>query len=240
MRKRILTAGVAALALAVASVQPAHAILGVGDVVFDPAALEQALVELEEMQRHYQVLQGQLRQAENLYNSLSHTTDIAGLANVLRSAGLRLPLPIDSAAFANLLSGRGSSGDLVGLLRQFSDRNRVYDQPGSDFAATELRRNRDAIAGRMAAARQLYDTTALRATGLAELQNRLTTATDPAEKMDLIARVGAEQAAIQNLQVQAQAVTVWASAEDRNAEQRRQEADAQSLDATADALLAGK
>jgi hypothetical protein len=89
-------------------------------------------------------------------------------------------------------------------------------------------------------AMQLYDSSQQRYPLLQQLQALLGVTTDPAERETLIARIGMEQAYIQNAQVQAQALGNYMQAELANRDQRGEERLQKSIDnALQDAVAHG-
>lgn len=236
-----LLAGVARATLVAAALVAASpgAARAQGIPVIDAAGLAQAVQQVEQGMRQLDALRQQLAQAQQLYGSLSRATDVAGIARGLDGLGRALP---DNAYDAGrLLSGSSTAlstlGRAGGLADGFLGGNRVYAPPGGDFGAQEMLRNARSIAGSLGMAQQLYQTAVDRLPGLQELRDRLATATDPKESMDLQARIGAEQAFIANQQQQAQAMLMWQAAEERNTQQRRDEERRRDLDDTAQALM---
>jgi hypothetical protein len=118
--------------------------------------------------------------------------------------------------------------------------NRVYQPPGNSWMSNAINESGGGIAGAQAVAMQLYDSSQQRYPLLQQLQALLGVTTDPAERETLIARIGMEQAYIQNAQVQAQALGNYMQAELANRDQRGEERLQKSIDnALQDAVAHG-
>jgi len=221
-RRRALCAS-AAFVLALSLPQRASAVLGVGDITFDPTAYDQAVLAYKQLQEQYDELTKATNFARRQLASIQRVTNIP---NELRAEfdSIRTPILGDINAISDLLAGRGGTiSGLSDVLSRISSRNRVYRNPGTDFWATEQNRRADSIAGQQSVAEELIRQANIRIPLLQSLSDRLRTSADPAEKQDLIARLGAEQTQLANLTVQANAVRDFAQAEQASFEQRRKE-----------------
>lgn len=227
MRARLL--GAAAAALSFAAAAPASAI-GFGEIVSDPGAYVRFAAELEELQRHYAELQKQVAQGKQLYDDFNKLTDVNNLAPRLNSPGLRRYLPDEVQDTARLLNGGladlGSIGSRATAIR---DANRIFTpatsglSPAEQYYQDALVKSGDRAARDIALGESAYRTAAERQAGLDELRLALNNAKTAKEVMDLQARIAAEQALINNDQMQLQGLAMMQDAERRLAEQRDRE-----------------
>lgn len=232
MRTRFL--GAAAAALMMAAAAPAQAQLGLGQIVSDPGAYARFASELTELQRHYETLQQQLSQGKQLYDDFNKLTDVNSLAGTLNNPALRRYLPAEVQDTSRLLNGSlsdlGSIGSRATSLR---DANRLFTpvtsglSPVEEYYQNSLVKSGDRAARDIALGEKAYQTAAQRQAGLDELRLALNNAKTAKEVMDLQARIAAEQALINNDQMQLQGLAMMQEAERRLAEQRDREAAAQ-------------
>ena len=165
--KRVLFAGAAALALA--STHPAHALFGVGDIVFDPTLeAEQRISNLKSaaswVQQARDMVQ-QYRMLENQSPAIAHLPQQAmNLGrNLATTPSLQNPLPQ-----ANTLTGILDGSRTDGRASEFLARNRYYDPQGDDFTARELRARAQGTAGLQALAQQGVESIEARMASLRE------------------------------------------------------------------------
>ena len=226
MRPRLVAAATAAVALMGSA--PAHA-FGL-DIVSDPGAYARFAAELQELQRHYVTLQQQLNQGKQLYDDFNKLTNVNSIANVLNNPALRQYLPPEVRDTSRLLNGSlsdlGSIGTRATAIR---DANRLFAPATSGLSASEqyyqnaLVKSGDRAARDIALGESAYTTATQRQAGLDELRLQLNKASTAKEVMDLQARIAAEQALINNDQMQLQGLTMMQEAERRMAEQRDRE-----------------
>jgi hypothetical protein len=80
----------------------------------------------------------------NIYNTLSHATDINSAVSALGVLGIQNPLPVNISSVQQLLAGRGGvsglSGSLSGLFNNSYSYNNVYTSTGNSFEAIPLQR----------------------------------------------------------------------------------------------------
>lgn len=216
--------------------RPAHALFGVGDVVFDPSVFAQVvqqaktgLQQLQELEQNGQILTNQLMQLRTFYESFAHLTDISQLASILQTPAVMNPLP-QVTEFEGMLSGSGFTGQLGSLVQQFVGRNRAYAPTGTDWQAQEMLRSANITAGQMALGNQLYDSASQRIQGLSELKGRLATASDPKETLDLIARTNVENGLAQAQALQGQSLIIMQQAQQQAERERAAEAFRQGAD----------
>lgn len=190
--------------------------------------------QVADMARQLQQMQAQYQQLVMTYNALTRVTDLGSAVSALNMLGIQNPLPVNPYAAQSLLSGRGGAQGMIGSLGSLYTGtlhgNSVYALPQDTWIGRQSAGNAAALAGAQALSLQLYQSAAERVTGLNELQARINTAADPSEREALIARISAEQAYIQNQQVQASNIGNYMVAQLRVMEQQREERLHQSID----------
>jgi hypothetical protein len=148
--------------------------------------------------------------------------------------GIQNPLPVNPYALQGLLNGSGGAQGMISSLGSLYNgtkaANTVYQVPGNSWAAQQINANGGGIAGAQAVFLQIYQSAAQRVPLLNELQARISTSTDQSEREALIARFGAEQAYIQNANLQAQAVGGYMQAQFALQKQQSQERMQQGID----------
>ncbi len=173
----------------------------------------------------------QISQATELYNSVNKLTNVNQIASSLNTDAVRHLLPTEARDIQRLMSsdmsGLGSLGSSAARIRS-SNRIELPDlRPGATAfersSRDSLSRSGDMAARDAAIAEAAYGVTARRTTGLEELRSSLDTASDAKEVMDIQARVGVENAHIQNDAVQLQALQMRQQAEQRIRSQRESE-----------------
>lgn len=216
-------------------VQPARAQIPVTDA----GAITQLVNQVRQGVQEVQYLQQQVQQVMAVYNAIAHVTDLGSAVGALGMLGIQNPLPVNPYALQSLLSGRGSiagmSGTIGGLFNTNFTANHVYTPTGDSYETTLLQRRATSIAGMQGLSGQLYQSMAQRLPLLAELQDRLTTATDPKDVQDLTARLTAEQSYIQSQQAQAQTLAIMQVAALQDLQQEREEQRQRDIDAVMDA-----
>lgn len=228
MRARLLGAAAAALSLTAA---PSASAIGFGEIVSDPGAYVRFATELEELQRHYTELQKQVAQGKQLYDDFNKLTDVNSLASRLNSPSLRRYLPDEVQDTGRLLNGKlADLGSIGSRATEIRNANRLFTPQTSGLSPAEqyyhdaLVKAGDRAARDIALGESAYRTAAERQAGLDELRLALNNAKTAKEVMDLQARIAAEQALINNDQMQLQGLTMMQDAERRLAEQREREA----------------
>ncbi|MBZ6078840.1 P-type DNA transfer protein VirB5 [Microvirga puerhi] len=175
--------------------QPA-AVDAQGIPVFDASAISNQLQQLQSMAQQLDKLQEQLQQAEKLYGSFNKLTDISSLGSILNDPQIRQALPKEFSQVEDLLKGNGD-GIFGNLTSHFQSANRSYESPADTFYAQELARNNKQIAGTQSLGQAMYDAASKRMEGLETLKQRLGTASDAKESMDLQTRFSSEMAFLQ-------------------------------------------
>ena len=201
---------------------------------------------MTELQRHYETLQQQLSQGKQLYDDVHKLTDVNSLAGALNNPALRRYLPAEVQDTSRLLNGSltdlGSIGSRATSIR---DANRLFTPVTSGLSPVEqyyqdsLVKSGDRAARDIALGESAYQTAAQRQAGLDELRLALNNATTAKEVMDLQARIAAEQALINNDQMQLQGLAMMQEAERRLAEQQDREKLADQLQRSMNEFKAG-
>ena len=202
-----------------------------GIPVYDSSTFLQTLSTVKNTLSMIEQGKQQISQATDKFNSVNKLTNVNQIASSLNTDAVRHLLPSEARDIQRLMSsdttGLGSLGSSADRIRS----NYRIDLPALRPDATAFERsNRDSISrnGNMAArdaaiAEAAYGVTAQRTTGLEELRSSLDTASDAKDVMDIQARVGVENAHIQNDAVQLQALQMRQTAEARLRSQRDDE-----------------
>ncbi|MBB3983201.1 type IV secretion system protein VirB5 [Sphingobium fontiphilum] len=202
-----------------------------GIPVYDSSTFLQTLSTVKNTLSMIEQGKQQISQATDMFNSVNKLTNVNQIASSLNTDAVRHLLPSEARDIQRLMSsnttGLGSLGTAADRIRSS---NRVELPELRPDATAFERSNRDAISrnGDMAArdaaiAEAAYGVTAQRTTGLEELRSSLDTASDAKDVMDIQARVGVENAHIQNDAVQLQALTMRQQAEQRIRSQQESE-----------------
>jgi len=202
-----------------------------GIPVYDSSGYLQALATVRNTLSMIDQGKEQIAEAKQLYGSFNQVTDVNGIASSLSTDGMRHMLPQEARDIGRLMSSNNADlGSLGSSATRIRDANRValpdlrpnassYERASRD----NMLRNGDMAARDAAIAEAAYDVTAQRTSGLEELRTSLDTASDAKQVMDIQARVGVENAHIQNDAVQLQALKMRQEAEDRLRSQRQGE-----------------
>lgn len=203
-----------------------------GIPVYDSSTFLQTLSTVKNTLSMIEQGKQQIAQATELYNSVNKLTNVNQIASSLNTDAVRHLLPSEARDIQRLMSsdmsGLGSLGSAAARIRSS---NRVALPDLRPDATAFERSNRDSIsqngerAARDAAiAEAAYGVTTQRTAGLEELRSSLDSASDAKEVMDIQARIGVENAHIQNDAVQLQALQMRQQAQQRIASQRESEA----------------
>lgn len=228
---RTLKATVAAAALSATIMGAASAQM----IVFDPQAVTQQMQSLQQQIQQLTTLKAQLEQGQQLYGSLNRLTDINSVGQLLARPEIRSALPTDTQQIRSLFSGAGGGtfGSTAGTL---ASRNAHYTAAGDDFYSQEIGRLRKSTAGSQSLAQSIYDAATKRMDGLEQLRQRLGTASDAKEVMDLQARIQAESGFLQIDTLRMQALAQLQQAEITVSQTRREEEQRRQLDSFRGAL----
>lgn len=226
IRRRVaLSAGAAGAAFTAACVlapEPAHALFGVGDIVFDPSVFAQTLATVEELSNQIEVMQQQYNQLVLTYQAIAHLPDsgLQSLAAQLNTQQFRAPINTDPAAVASAVAGL-QLGGAGASAQQYWQRNNIYTAPGQDFQATQLALRGNSVAAVQGLLNDLYASAAQHAQALQGLESQLNGAPDSKAIQDIGARVQMEQAHLQARLIQAQTLTAFQAAQQRNEDTQR-------------------
>ncbi len=158
----------------------------------------------------------QIQQLEQTYQSFSHITNAASIATVLNNSAVRNLLPVEAQDMAKLLSGNTSAIGAIGALAKTYQQQ--YALPASDGNGTTyaagvneayanyLSAVNGGAANMMAVGSNSLAIGNQRTTGLADLQNQITSAKDPKDVMDLNVRATVESAQATNDLMKLQAI----------------------------------
>ena len=200
MRKRLL-ASVTVASLLLATLQPAHALFGMGDIVFDPSSfaeieleVQNGLTQIKNLEQIYTNARQQLQELEAFYNLFAHITDVAQLVAVLNSEFIQSPMLADALQLEQAFRGLGLTTSLVGRIQAVLGRMQYYAPQAADFAAKHLNDRSTATAGQFTSAEDAYTAEGARIGGLKQLQAQIST-DDPKKIADLQVRAGLETAA---------------------------------------------
>lgn len=237
--RRLLLAGLAVAALTAIPPRPGRALLGVGDIVFDPAIHAETLL----------LVQQSFDQLENLKEGLAVARDTYALADkAFRAAnvvsglaerggsGWQALLPV-AGEFSAALAGREGAGPLSGLLGQFIQQDTLYEPEEDSFGAREIVRRRKALSGTKAFQQSVYDQVNDRIGAMRQIQIASLTAETEAQKADVSRRYQEEQVKIAALQTQVSLAADRAAAEREDNEQRKREYYRELLDGAYEELL---
>ena len=209
-----------------------------GIPVYDSSTFLQTLSTVKNTLSMIEQGKQQISQATDMFNSVNKLTNVNQIAPSLNTDAVRHLLPSDARDIQRLMSsdmsGLGSLGSAAGRIRSS---NRIELPELRPDATAFERSNRDAISrnGDMAArdaaiAEAAYGVTTQRTTGLEELRSSLDSASDAKDVMDIQARIGVENAHIQNDAVQLQALQMRQAAEARLRSQRESETNLSKLE----------
>lgn len=230
MKTRFLAAAALAAMMFSGAALPAHAQMA----VTDPGAYVRMLQQLNEARAQLQQLEEQVRQGteiiqqgQELYDGFNKLTNVNSLAGVLNNPVLRRYLPPEVQDTGRLLNGSLSDLGSIGTrATSIRDANRVLTAATTPLTAAQqyyedaLQKSGDRAARDIALGERAYQAAGARQAGLDELRLQLNNATTAKEVMDLQARIAAEQALINNDQMQLQGLAMMQEAERRMAEQR--------------------
>lgn len=237
--KHRLMAGVAAASIAFAP--PAHAVLGVGDVVFDPSAFAEMLNQSRAMAQELAMLRQQYAVLQQQYAAIAHLPDtvLQELGSMLNTPQYRSPLPDASGIVRDLMAGNGLSG--MGALGQgYLDRNTLYAMPGADPMAGRTMAIGRSVAGVQGMLDGLYQSVASRITIMQALEGQLASAPDAKATADIQARIAAESTYLQAHQTQAGVLNTWQASQVRNDEAQYEQIRRCQIDAVLADMKAGR
>lgn len=202
-----------------------------GIPVYDSSTFLQTLSTVKNTLAMIEQGKQQIAQATDMFDSVNKLTNVNQIASSLNTDAVRHLLPSEARDIQRLMSSdMASLGSLGSSATRIRSNNRVelpdlrpdataFERSGRDALA----RNGDMAARDAAIAEAAYGVTAQRTAGLEELRSSLDTASDAKDVMDIQARVGVENAHIQNDAVQLEALQMRQAAEARLRSQRESE-----------------
>jgi hypothetical protein len=192
--------------------------------VIDVGAIAQLLNQIQIMEQELRTAQNDLSQAQQAYQSMTGTR---GMQNLL-SGTTRNYLPANWTQVLSAMSGTGSYSALNSGIQSSIAANSVLSpaamQNMSPAERTLIQTQRQNTALLQNVSQQALSTTSSRFASMQTLISTIGTATDPKAIQDLQARIGAEQAMLQNDQSKLQALYQAAQAQEvaRRARAREQ------------------
>jgi type IV secretion system protein VirB5 len=199
---------VAAAPFALAAMNSPAAAQGIP--VFDTSTYAQTLAQVTNTLKIIEQGKEQITTASNQLQSLQKLTDVNSVATSLLNSATRNILPNTSIDASTLLEGDLSRiGSLGSLASSIQSRYAITPSTSSSADAAYNLALKDATgpAATMAAlGENTLSITQTRMQGLDELRAQLDSAKDPKDVMDLQARIGVEQAQLQNDLLKMQAI----------------------------------
>lgn len=206
-------------------------------IVHDPTSYAQLVREARTALDQLEQLREQVRQGQQLFDSLNDLSDVNALARELGLPEVRNSLP----DFRSLRAAADGDLSALGALAARADairaETRLYTPPAGDVPEVDqyyreaLERSGARTARDLAVGEAVGAAADQRLAGLEALRQALDTAPNARAVMDLEARLSAEQALIQNEQVRLQGLALTQAAEARLEEQRARERAAAARDA---------
>lgn len=184
---------VAAMAvLGVMMTRPAWALFGIGDVVFDPAAVGQMLQQYQQLQQQYTALKKQ-------YEAVTGTTDyLSGLKKT----------EIVSGSWQDVVSSQGSSGALKNAQQVYDKLLTVMEgkQLNSLMDSRQFKQNYENVRMGMAFSEVSYNALEVHLKNLENLKAKINTTQTIKEAQDLANAIAVEQAEISTITARLSAV----------------------------------
>lgn len=206
MKRTPITLAVLPLALTVTA-SPAAA---QGIPVYDASGYLQALATVSNTVKMIQQGATVITTATNQLQALQKLTNVNALATNLIDSTVRNILPTNAITATTLLAGDISKlGSLGTQASQIQSRYAISigSSPSADAAYNQALRDATGQAATIAAlGENTLSITQTRMQGLEQLRTQLDSAKDPKDVMDLEARIGVEQAQLQNDQLKMQAM----------------------------------
>jgi P-type DNA transfer protein virB5 len=205
--KAKLTAAAVATSILFSSVVSAG-----GIPTFSATEFAQAVQQVAELKKQYDQLKEQFKAI----------TGSRGLGNILTSTGLKSALPQDWQKVYDAIRTGGYKG-LDGAAKAIVDASKLVEKCKPYKDGSEQQRTCQNAAVRTAQTQsniqQALENTDKRLTNLSQLAKKINETKDPKAVQELIARIGVEQAAIQNEQTRLQLFMKLADEQERTAQQ---------------------
>lgn len=198
--------------------------------VIDTTAVTQLIQQVSQSLQQLQAAQSELQQVQTLVTGVTGARGMDQIAGTLFQPTVRTAIPDNTA---NLLGTVGSVistfGSLSSAAQAIRSNGQITTYPGNSWFAAELSRTGDRRAVEMAAAMQIYNTSATRRANLDLLRQQLANTTDQATALQLGVRVQTEMAqGINDLQA-SNALLIQQTANAATDAQRQQETGATQL-----------
>ncbi|MGH2843922.1 MAG: type IV secretion system protein [Solirubrobacteraceae bacterium] len=201
--------------------------------VIDNASLAQLVNAVRTAQQQYQELVQSYQQLRATYQALAQAVNPNQWAQQLEQTFLQDPVP-NTNVLPGLLEGLSPpsvlGGNLGSLAQQFLKQNQVYQPPGQDFQATQIRNAASSTANIEAVATQNLQSLQEREAALAELQGQLGSATTLQQVASIQARLVAEQNYVQAQTAQAENLQILATEQLAQQREAQDQAARQSAD----------
>lgn len=201
---------------------PAHAAEAVYDAAVHRQTIENGVNEIAKMVEQINQLKMQYEQLQRTYNAI---TGVRNLGDVFNNPLLASYLPQDWRDVYATIKAGGYSG-LTGAGREIRDFNKIFDICADITDSTaKLACEREVANAYQHAAFGLaaYDKTAVRLQQIKDLMAKLNTTTDQKAALEMIGRLSAEQAMIQNEATRLQLYAMLVQNEQRLIEQQQKE-----------------
>lgn len=200
--------------------------------VVDPAAIAQTASEsakaLAQAAQQLEALQQQYEKLQETYTALAHIPNIDNLTPGLNTQAILNPLSsVDQVP--NVANGT-NLGSFTGVGQQYLSQNRYYATPGDDQNAQEMNRQATATAGVQAMAYANLQATQERIDQIPALREEIGSANNQEDVTAVVARIAADQDAVQTLQAQAQQLQLLQTAQQEVTQQRKDQKQRQDAD----------
>lgn len=188
-------------------------------IVHDPTSYAKILAQARTAIDQLNELKAQVRQAQDLFDSLNEASAVNAIAQALGLPELRNAVP-QAIALSRSISELGEVGERAGAIREAQRlfTPRAGDPIGEAIEADGMRAARD-----LALAEALSAAGAARLDGLEELRAAIEDAPNARAVLDLQARLAAEESLIANDQMRVDALVMAQAAEVRLSAQRERE-----------------
>lgn len=207
----------------------AHAQIPVTDLASISQGVSQQVETIAKWKMQYDQMISQIDQSKQQFESMNGSR---GMGNIMNDPAMRDYLPGNWQAVYDSVKNGGYSG-LSGTGKSVYDANKIYDACGH-FTIAQQRTACEARAVKGAQdkgfALDAYSAAKNRINQIDQLMGKINQTQDPKAIAELQARIGAEQANIQNEQTKLQMYSMVAAAEDRVQKQRQREINAQVVD----------
>ena len=208
------------------AVHPAFAILGMGDIVFDPSGLYQQIANgMQEVAKMVEQIDQMKQQYEQMQASYNAMTGARGLGDILNNPALKSYLPEDWRNVYDSIKSGGYAG-LTGSAKSIRDANRAVEICASIKDTNQKLACEREVAKAVqdkAFQAEAYDKTKDRLKQIEDLMKRMSGTTDQKEALEVLGRLSAEQAMIQNEMTRMQLYKMLADTEEKLIAQQQKE-----------------